>query len=193
MWDGMTLVAGRDCGACTVCCTVPTIDKPEIQKASGVACRHCTAGGCGIYETRPPICRSYYCAWRTVEIFGDDWRPDKSGVMPYVETEGISQDFELSTGIGLMLVGHPLKIVRQRWFQDFVVTGIMNSVPLFLSLPGPIGHQAATVSLNTEEMLGYIKRGMVKDGLEAALKILRGWSFTPAVITHTGNDMNPDP
>jgi phosphatidate cytidylyltransferase len=38
-----------------------------------------------------------------VEIFGEDWRPDKSGVMPYLETEGISQDFDLSTGIGLML------------------------------------------------------------------------------------------
>ena len=27
--------------------------------------------------------------------------------MPYVETEGIAEDFDLSTGIGLMLVGNP--------------------------------------------------------------------------------------
>ncbi len=140
----MTLIPGRDCGGCTVCCVWPTINKPEIQKLSGAACRHCTGAGCAIYETRPPVCRSYYCAWRTVDIFDDAWRPDKSGVLPYVETEGISEDFELATGIGLMLVGHPLKIVRQKWFQDFVVTGVMNSVPLFLSLPGPRGHQAAT-------------------------------------------------
>jgi hypothetical protein len=190
MWDGMTLVPGRDCGDCTVCCVYPTINKPEIQKLSGSACKHCTKGGCAIYETRFPVCRSYYCAWRTVDIFGDDWRPDKSGVLPYVETEGISDDFELSTGIGLMLVGNPLKIVRQRWFQDFVVTGVMSSVPLFLSLPGPRGHQAATASLNTEEMLVAIKRQRVKDALEAVIKLLRCWDFQPAKITYSGNDVS---
>ena len=189
MWDGMTLVAGRDCGDCTVCCTVMTINKPEIQKESGVTCRHCKATGCAIYDSRPPVCRSWYCAWRTVEIFDADWRPDKTGVMPYVETEGVSEDFDLSTGIGLMLVGNPLKTVRQKWLQDFVETGVMNSVPLFLSLPGPIGHQAVTTSLNTEEMLDFIRRGLIKDGLEAAVKVLRGCDHEPAVITHTGNDV----
>ena len=192
MWDGMTLIPGRDCGGCTVCCVFPTINKPEIQKLSGARCRHCLSTGCGIYDSRPPVCRAYYCAWRTVDIFGDDWRPDKSGVLPYVETEGISEDFDLSTGIGLMLVDNPLKTVRQKWFQEFVVTGVMNSVPLFLSLPGPRGHQAVTTSLNTEEMLGYIRRGLVKDGLEAALKELRATGFEPAKITYSGNDVGAD-
>jgi len=186
----MTLIPGRDCGGCTVCCEWPTINKPEIQKQSGAVCRHCTSTGCGIYETRPPVCRSYYCAWRTVDIFSDDWRPDRSGVLPYVETEGISEDFDLSTGIGLMLVGNPNKIVRQKWFQDFVVTGVTSSVPLFLSLPGPRGHQAATASLNTEQMLEAIARGTVKEALEAVVKILRGWDFQPAKITYSGNDVS---
>jgi hypothetical protein len=190
MWEGMELIPGRDCGDCTVCCTWPTINKPEIQKVSGSTCKHCTGGGCAIYETRFPVCRGYFCAWRTVDIFGEEWRPDKSGVLPYVETEGISEDFDLSTGIGLMLVGHAAKIIRQRWFQDFIITGVMNNVPLFLSLPGPRGHQAATVSLNTEEMVEAIRRGTVKDALESVLRILRGWDFTPAVITYSGNDVS---
>ena len=42
----------------------------------------------------------------------------------------------------------------------------MNSVPLFLSLPGPVGYQAATTSLNTDQMLDAIRRGTVKDALE---------------------------
>ena len=190
MWDGMTLIPGRDCGGCTVCCVFPTINKPEIQKLSGARCRHCASTGCTVYDSRPPVCRAYYCAWRTVDIFSDDWRPDKSGVLPYVETEGISEDFDLSTGIGLMLVDNPLKTVRQKWFQEFIVTGVMSSVPLFLSLPGPRGHQAATVSLNTEQMLEAIRRGTVKDALEAAVKILRSWDFRPAVITYSGNDVS---
>ena len=189
MWDGMTLVPGRACGDCTVCCTWPSIDKPQIQKKSGTTCKHCTGAGCGIYETRYPICRDYFCAWRAMDIFDEAWRPDRSGVMPYVETQGIGEGFDYSVGIGLMLVGHPAKIVRQRWFQDFVVTGVMNSVPLFLSLPGPRGHQAAAGSLNTQEMLDSCRRGAVKDGLEAVLKQLRAWDFEPATITHTGNDV----
>jgi hypothetical protein len=125
-----------------------------------------------------------------MDIFGEDWRPDRSGVMPYLETEGIAPNFDLSTGIGLMLVGHPLKIVRQKWFQDFVVTGIANSVPLFLSLPGPRGYQAATASLNDEAMLAAVARGTVKDALEAMVERLRRWDFVPAIITHMGNDVS---
>ena len=185
----MTLIAGRGCGDCTVCCTWPTIDKPEIQKKSGSTCKNCTAHGCAIYETRYPVCRGFYCAWRTVDIFDESWRPVRSGVMPYVETEGIAEDFDLGTGIGLMLVGHAAKIIRQRWFQDFVRWGVMNSVPLFLSIPGPPGFQAATGSLNTGEMVEAIRQDRIKDALESVLKQLRGWEFEPAAITHAGNDV----
>jgi len=69
----------------------------------------------------------------------------------------------------------------------------MSSVPLFLSLPGPRGHQAATVSLNTEEMLDAIRDNRVKDALEQVLKILRNWDFQPAKITYNGNNVSsPD-
>ena len=189
MWDGMTLVAGRECGGCTVCCVAPNIDKPEIQKQSGAACKHSLCGGCAIHETRPPVCRAYFCAWRTVDIFGEEWRPDKSGVLAQVETEGIPEHFEFSTGIGLMLVGHASKIIRQKWFQDFVRTAIMNSIPLFLSLPGPRGYQAATTLLNTGEMLDAVKQDRIGDGLEKALKLLKAWKFEKAVIVNKGNDV----
>jgi hypothetical protein len=74
-----------------------------------------------------------------------------------------------------------------------VVTVVRSSVPLFLSLPGPRGHQAATVSLNTQQMVEAIARGTVKDALEAVVKILRGWEFRPAVITYSGNDVSEPP
>jgi hypothetical protein len=78
MWDGMTLVPGRDCGGCTVCCVWPTINKPEIQKQSGAACRHCTQAGCGIYETRPTDCRTFFCEWMLEKGLGPEWKPERA-------------------------------------------------------------------------------------------------------------------
>ena len=75
------LVAGRDCGACTACCITPSIDNAEIQKISGVRCRHCVGNACDIYDTRPKVCRAFHCAWRYLPALGENWRPDKSGVL----------------------------------------------------------------------------------------------------------------
>lgn len=37
-------------------------------------------GNCGIYDDRPPACRSYSCMWLDGHGAGDD-RPDKSGML----------------------------------------------------------------------------------------------------------------
>jgi hypothetical protein len=84
--DMENLVPGRACANCTVCCTIPTIDKPELQKRAGATCRHCSKG-CEIYETRPSVCRTFFCGWRQLEIFGEDWRPDKCGAYAELETD----------------------------------------------------------------------------------------------------------
>ena len=181
------LVPGRQCGECTVCCTVMAIDKPDIQKEAGVTCRHCVSG-CAIYETRPSLCRDYHCGWRQLPILDEDWRPDRSGV--YVEVERI----EGATGISLVLVGNPLKIVRQPWFIDFIATGIRGNVPLSLGIPGPKGHQGASLTLNTRDMLAAAgqSRGQVKDLLEKELKRLKAYDFPKRVIVNTGNNVGND-
>ena len=180
----LELVPGRQCGDCTVCCTVMAIDKPDIQKEAGVTCRHCV-GGCTIHETRPSLCREYYCGWRQLPILDDSWRPDLSGV--YVEVEPV----EGATGLSLVLVGNPLKTVRQSWFIDFVATGLKMHVPLVLGIPGPRGHQGASVLLNTREMLAAARhsRGQIKDLLEKDLKRLRAYDFPKRVIVNRGNNV----
>ncbi len=90
-----------------------------------------------------------------------------------------------------MLVGNPLKTLRQKWLLDFVTTGIVSDIPLFLSLPGPPGHQAAKVFLNNAQMrqaAGSGKSEPVKSLLEAALKDLRAHNFKPHAMVHAGND-----
>jgi hypothetical protein len=184
----LDLVPERTCGECTLCCTVMAIDKPDIQKDAGVICRHCR-GGCAIYETRPALCRDYHCGWRQLPILDDSWRPDRSGV--FVEIEVIDDQ----TVISMVLVGNPLKTVRQPWFIDFVVTGVRGNVPLYLGIPGPKGFQGASLPLNTAEMYtaAGITRSRVKDLLEKELKRLTAHPFEPRVITHTGNNLGDAP
>jgi hypothetical protein len=74
-------VPGRECGECIACCRLPQIDAPELQKPAGVLCPHNNGGGCGIYESRPEICRDWFCIWRRVGNLPDAARPDRCGVM----------------------------------------------------------------------------------------------------------------
>ena len=69
----------RSCGPCTLCCKVMAIKDPELEKPKDVWCQHAKKGcGCGIYDTRPSICRGFECMWLGGE-FGRyaEFRPDK--------------------------------------------------------------------------------------------------------------------
>ena len=183
------LVAGRECGDCTVCCTVPTIDNPQIQKQAGATCRHCH-GGCAIHATRPQVCRDFFCGWRQLEIFGAEWRPDRCGVYAELETD-IPGHLVSSVGISLTLIANPLKTIRQPWFLDFIITGIQGGVPLFLALPGPKGFKGAKTALNTPEMTraASASRGDVRQLVEKALKVLNAYDYKPHAMRHRGNDV----
>jgi len=179
----LDLVPGRSCGPCTLCCTVMAVDRPEMQKEAGVTCRHCK-GGCTIYETRPALCRDFHCGWRQLPILDDDWRPDRSGV--FVEVEVIDDQ----TALSLVLVGNPLKTLRQPWFIDFVITGVRGNVPLHLGIPGPPGFQGASLPLNTKQMYeASLSRVRTKALLEKELQRLRAHRFEPRVFTHSGHDL----
>ena len=71
---------GNDCGNCTVCCMALRVI--ELDKEAGRYCKHCLPGkGCGIYQTRFEICRTFLCGWRLVPQLDAAWRPDKSGIL----------------------------------------------------------------------------------------------------------------
>jgi hypothetical protein len=68
---------GRACGTCTLCCKVIAVD--DFRKPPGVWCTHCVRGkGCGIYETRPKDCRTFFCEWMLVPSLGPEWKPERS-------------------------------------------------------------------------------------------------------------------
>ncbi|MBU3077856.1 YkgJ family cysteine cluster protein [Sphingomonas quercus] len=75
------VLADRSCGGCTACCTVLTVDTPDFKKPAGMPCAQLTANGCGIHDVRPPVCRTWFCAWRRVADMPDEARPDRSGLL----------------------------------------------------------------------------------------------------------------
>lgn len=79
---------GRSCGSCSLCCTALRVD--ELSKLAGRDCVHQRGEhGCGIYERRPAICRSYRCLWLQGGL-EDDERPDAIGAVVDLETRGMS-------------------------------------------------------------------------------------------------------
>jgi hypothetical protein len=71
------VVPGRMCGTCTLCCKVIAVT--DFDKKPGVWCPHCVRGkGCGIYETRPTDCRTFFCEWMVEERLGPEWKPERA-------------------------------------------------------------------------------------------------------------------
>jgi hypothetical protein len=187
----MPLVTGRDCGSCAVCCTLLGIDTPEIQKPSRLTCRHCTGSGCGIYETRFPICRDYHCGWRQLPNLDESWRPDRSGVfIELVEHQGPVGRGPLAAI--LMLTDNPLKAIREPRFLDLVAAWLRRDFPVRLALPGPSGHEGYSILLNTPEMRAAAEsaRGEMRKGLEAVLNALKHYDFRPLGLVNRGNDVS---
>ena len=71
------VVPGRACDTCTLCCKVIAVE--DFAKPPGVWCRHCVRGkGCGIYETRPTDCRTFFCEWMLTPSLGPEWKPERA-------------------------------------------------------------------------------------------------------------------
>ena len=82
MHPSPTIVSGRSCGTCTLCCRLPDIDL--FDKPANEWCRHCVAGkGCSIYADRPSVCRDFLCLWMTEEGLDAAWEPSRSHMMVY--------------------------------------------------------------------------------------------------------------
>jgi Fe-S-cluster containining protein len=53
----------------------------EVAHEAGEWCRHCTQPGCGIYASRPKLCREFSCEWLKNPKLGDHWFPATSGMI----------------------------------------------------------------------------------------------------------------
>lgn len=156
----------KTCGDCTVCCTALAIETAELRKAPGIACIHCTPQGCGIYETRFPICRSYFCGWFGLPDLDESWRPDRSGLLISPREDGV--EF-------LVLGGEAA--VRSPPFTALLANMLTGRTPVFIAVPGPAGHYPARTRIN--EPLSRVPPAMLGDALANLLKAAKGHRFKP--------------
>jgi hypothetical protein len=76
----MPEIPGKSCGECSFCCKA--LEITELAKPAGDLCGHCrTTGGCGIYATRPDVCREYECLWKGDRALSAQMRPDRVGTI----------------------------------------------------------------------------------------------------------------
>jgi hypothetical protein len=181
------LVPGRECGDCTVCCIVPTIDDPDIQKKPGMHCRHCETG-CKIYESRPKSCRDFYCAWRMIPALGPDWRPDRSGVFGMLD--GATIDGKDVLALTLMLIGDAVRTVSTPGFIKFVRANLAENRPIFLAISSRPGHVPLRTLLSGEAVVHAARQGdaQVRAILHHALRFLLAQPPKPYDLKHSGND-----
>ena len=184
----MHLVKDRGCGECSVCCVVLNVDTKEFQKLPGVACAHlCTSGGCAIHDTRYEVCRTYHCGWRALGQLGEEWRPDKSGVLIDLQVEGLPSHYPKRPGIRLTLVDKRKALSRP--FYDYVARLIAADVPVVLAVAGPPGCFPAGAFLNDVLKEAVSKRDLseVEAVFAHALKSLESHHFNPVVHRNTAH------
>ena len=124
------------CGTCTVCCLVLRIE--EFDKPAGTLCQHCTGQGCGIHETRYDVCRGFFCGYRLVPELGEDWRPDRNGVLIVILVgEDVPEDYRAAgNAMHFTIVGGENAILRPG-FAEYVMTLVSRRVAVFLSADSP--------------------------------------------------------
>lgn len=183
----MQLVAGRECGECSVCCVLLTVDTPEFQKLPRTPCVHLGPGGkgCTIHATRFPICHVYHCAWRYLAALGNEWRPDRSGVLLEFQSDGLPAHYPKRPGLRVTLTG-ATETVFEPGFVVLLTQLIATGVPVILSIPGPKGHYPAAAFLND----ALAEPAKAKDSARIAavlrqiLSGLEGHIYNPVVLRH---------
>lgn len=137
------------CGSCNMCCFLPGIKDPELEKKPNTWCANCKIGsGCQIYDSRPKVCRDFKCLWLISKeqdpvATPDNMRPDRAKVMfSPMEAEVIMQ-----------LTTHP------RFPNAWKEQKVLNTIRHILEGDNPIEAIVISTDLDTKKIL--IERGLI--------------------------------
>jgi hypothetical protein len=114
----------RTCGTCSLCCKLIHVE--ELKKPANQWCPHCLkSGGCGIYDTRPNVCRDWNCEWVSTPEVPDEWQPLRSKmVMIYLRDGGATKlVVHVDSGSPLAWKNEPYYSQLKRWAQKLIEQG----------------------------------------------------------------------
>jgi hypothetical protein len=136
------LVPGRECGECSACCVTLRIEEAALKKYADVPCPNLRReGGCGIYGSRPDVCRNWYCGWRVMEQLDDSWRPDRSNVIVRLHSDQ-------EGGLILQSIGKASEVSTSERVLSLVGGCVEAGIPIYISVPTRPGRCHAIVCLN---------------------------------------------
>ena len=141
------MIPDRKCGCCNVCCVVPKIDEPALQKLPGCRCANALPNGaCAIYETRPETCRSFLCGWRLLSWVDERLRPDQSGVFIRLTKD---EDLVVEPHrFALMITVLDREGLNAAGLVETLLTAINALIGTWLVVPGPPGYTSCRSWLN---------------------------------------------
>jgi Fe-S-cluster containining protein len=161
------LVDGRSCGTCSVCCVALTIEDRALRKVQGYRCPNARSDhGCGIYETRPDTCRTFFCGWRRLKWVRETLRPDVSGVLVKLHGEISAETQERTIGVEVSLLTNAA--LKAEGLAETIAAAVAAGIPVYLHVPGPPGHTGSQARMN--DALIDAVRARDKPGI---LRILR--------------------
>jgi hypothetical protein len=127
----------KACGPCQACCVALKIDTPQLRKKASAPCPHLVEKGCGVYDTRPPVCRSFLCGWRLLPALDPSWRPDLSGVMLVeIPQAQLSQTYRAAGPGWVFVIMDGEKALAPR-LAEFIAGLVARRVAVFLSAMTP--------------------------------------------------------
>jgi hypothetical protein len=125
----------RACGDCIACCLLPAIDTPELKKPERQLCPHCTGKGCGVYDARPAVCRTFNCAWKRIASMPPETRPDRLGVMFTLERHLPARNVFEHLYVAAVAVADP-RALQNRLARDALHMFCEGVLPVFVSWEG---------------------------------------------------------
>jgi hypothetical protein len=141
------LVPHRACGECNVCCHALTIDDPEMQKPQGYRCKNTLPNkGCAIYETRPNMCRTFFCGWRSLKWIREPLRPDLSGVLIRRQFTVMANQKTPVEGVIFTLLTHAA--LKAEGLAETIGAAVTAGIPVYLHVLGPPGYTSSQARID---------------------------------------------
>lgn len=165
----LSLVKGRECGDCSACCVSLRINESNLKKEADTPCQNLgKKGGCSIYKQRPPVCINWFCAWRHMDNLGEEWRPDKSGIMIRFDEQGLI----------LQPTRNPLETLTSELCLSLVGSGVSSNISISISVPTTEGFCYSLVRVNEPLKKVIVTRDLFSVKLEM-LNLIRFASSLP--------------